>query len=264
MTQKPEYPGFSEQTGDSNTAAQESPRSVRISMPRTKPYVTYTIMALTIGIYLLQMLSQQLAGTDLPAMYGMKINQLIVDYSQYWRLFTPMLLHGSIMHIVVNMYALNAFGPGLEMHFGHWRFLALYLLSGFAGNVFSFIFTPANSLGSSTAIFGLLAAEGVFLYQNRKIFGSQARRALTNIVMVALFNLIIGLSPGIDNWGHIGGLLGGMAFTWFGGPLLRVQGVVPILSLVDEREPSDVYRAGMIVGVFFFALAAVMIYLRVY
>jgi rhomboid protease GluP len=264
MTQTPQTPVFPQQTGESNATPQEAPVTVRISMPHTKPYVTYTIMALTIVIYLLQMFSQQITGTDLPAMYGMKINQLIVEYGQYWRLLTPMLLHGSIMHIVVNMYALNAFGPGLEMHFGHWRYLALYILSGFAGNVFSFIFTPANSLGSSTAIFGLLAAEGVFLYQNRKIFGSQARRALTNIVMVGLVNLIIGLSPGIDNWGHIGGLLGGMAFTWFGGPLLRVQGVVPALSLVDEREPSDVYRAGIMVGAFFFTLAAVLIYLRGY
>jgi len=82
--------------------------------------------------------------------------------------------------------------------------------------------------------------------------------------MVGLVNLIIGLSPGIDNWGHIGGLLGGIAFTWFGGPLLRVQGVVPALSLVDEREPSDVYRAGIMVGAFFFTLAAVLIYLRGY
>jgi rhomboid protease GluP len=89
-----------------------------------------------------------------------------------WRLFTPLLLHGSIAHIGFNMYALFIIGPGLERYYGHLRFLVLYLLAGFAGNVFSFLFTPALSVGASTAIFGLVAAQGVFLYRHRQLFGA--------------------------------------------------------------------------------------------
>ena len=176
-----------------------------------------------------------------------------------------MFLHdtSSILHIGFNMYALYIFGPGLERYFGRTRFLALYLLSGFAGNVGSLMFsTPIPSLGSSTAIFGLMGAQGVFVYQNRELLGAGARRALNNIISIAAINLIIGLSPQIDNWGHIGGLIGGSLFAWFAGPILRVQGTPPELSLTDEREPGDVVRAGIWVGLLFSFLAAVTILLR--
>ncbi len=145
---------------------------------------------------------------------------------------------------------------------GHGRFLGLYLIAGLGGNVASFIFSNAASVGASTAIFGLLAAEGIFLYQNKKLFGKNAQRALVNIITVAVINLIIGLSPGIDNWGHVGGLLGGVAFSWFAGPILHVEGVFPSLKLVDGREPGDIWRAGIAVSVLFIGLAAVVIYLR--
>ena len=203
-----------------------------------------------------------LNGVDLPAMLGMKENELILS-GQLWRLFTPMLLHGSILHLGFNMYALYIFGPGLERHYGHVRFLALFVLSGFAGNVFSFLFTDSPSLGSSTAIFGLLGAEAVFLYQNRKIYGSVGQRALINLVVIAVINLVIGLSPGIDNWGHIGGLLGGALFAWYAGPLLQVEGVYPYQSLVDQRQKKDVWKAGVSVWLLFGLLAATTIFLNI-
>jgi rhomboid protease GluP len=160
------------------------------------------------------------------------------------------------------MYALYNIGPQLERHYGHWRYLALYVLSGFAGNVASFVMSPYPSLGSSTAIFGLLGAEGVFLYQNREWFGSGARRALNNVITIAVINLIIGLSPGIDNWGHMGGLIGGTLFAWLGGPLLRLEGIFPAMSLVDGREQRTVLQAGFMVGTGFAMIAGLTIVLR--
>jgi rhomboid protease GluP len=197
-------------------------------------------MGLTILIYLLQILTGfVMGGVDLPAALGMKVNALI-QQGQLWRLFTPMLLHGSLLHIGFNMYALYALGPGLESFYGHRRFLLLYVLSGFAGNVFSFLFSPANSLGSSTAIFGLLGAQAVFLYQNKKLFGAGAQRALGNVILVAVLNLRIGLSPGIDNWGHLGGLIGGALFAWFAGPLMRVQTTYYGYELADTQPKQGV------------------------
>jgi rhomboid protease GluP len=220
------------------------------------------LLAITIGVYVAQMLSGFIFNIDWPAQLGLKINQAIAQ-GQIWRLVTPMFLHGSILHIAFNMYALYIFGPSLERYFGRARFLALYGLSGFAGNVASLMFSTANSLGSSTAIFGLLGAQGVFIYQNRELLGQGARRALNNIISIAAINLIIGLSPQIDNWGHIGGLVGGSLFTWFAGPILRMKGVFPALSLTDERETGDVVRAGVWVGLLFTFLAAVTVLLRV-
>jgi rhomboid protease GluP len=233
---------------------------VQVALPASKPLVTYTLMGITIAVFLLQMATQWLmGGSDLPAAFGAKINPLI-EGGELWRLFTPMFLHGSILHIGFNMYALLAIGAGLESRYGHGRFLALYLLSGFTGNVTSFLFSSAPSLGASTAIFGLLGAEAVFLYQNRRLFGPAAQRALVNIVVIAVINLIIGLSPGIDNWGHIGGLIGGTLFAWFAGPVLKVEPGYTAYELVDERRSITAITVFTIVWLLFAVLAAFKIF----
>ncbi len=189
-------------------------------------------------------------------MLGAKEGDLIRQ-GQLWRLITPILLHGSLLHIGFNMYALFSFGTGLERRFGHFRFLVLYLLAGFAGNVLSFLFSSGISVGSSTSIFGLIAAEGIFLYQNRKLFGEEAKRAIGNVVTVAVINLALGFSSGgvIDNWGHIGGLLGGLAFTWFSGPIWEVEGIYPLLRLVDRRTNRDLTLGTAVVLILFGGLA---------
>lgn len=217
------------------------------------PVVGYGLLVVTILVYLLQMGTDALLGYDVPALLGMKINDLIAA-GQWWRLVTPMFLHGSLLHIGFNMYALFIIGLPLERRFGHLRFLLLYVAGAFAGNVFSFLLTVNPSLGASTAIFGLLGAEAVFLYRHRALFGGQARAALMNILQVAVINLLIGLSPGIDNWGHLGGLFGGLLFTWFGGPLLRMEGVYPFYWLKDERAPLAALAAFALVLVSFGAL----------
>ncbi len=240
---------------------ESSGQGVFIRYPQTKPRVSYILMAVCIGVYLVQTASELLLGSDIPALLGMKINQAILS-GQVWRFFTPMVLHGSLLHLAFNMYALYLFGPSLERRFGRWRFLLLFLISGFVGNVLSFIFSPDASLGSSTAIFGLLGAEIVFSYRNQGLLGTSARRVLVNVVVVAALNLAFGLSPGIDNWGHVGGLLGGLLFTWFAGPLLAIEGIYPDLSVADRRNKGTALWAALGVGGFFLALAALWIILQ--
>lgn len=222
------------------------------------PVVTYVLVGVTVVIYLLQMGTNAWLGFDLPAALGMKINEYIIA-GQLWGLLTPMFLHGSILHIGFNMYALVIIGSGLERRFGHWRFLLLYTLGSFAGNVLSFLISPNPSLGASTSIFGLLGAEMVFFYQNRELFGAGAKRALQNVITVAVINLVIGLSPGIDNWGHLGGLFGGLIFTWFGGPKLGMQGSYPTFDVVDQRQTLDQLLGAGLVVLFFGLLVAAKI-----
>ena len=214
---------------------QTGAQQTRVQLPDRKPLVTIILLVLTISIYGAQLLSDQLLGYDLPAVLGLKSNELILS-GQYWRLFTPMFLHGSVLHLGFNMYALYILGSRMERFFGPYRFLGLYLLAGITGNIFSFIFTTSPSLGSSTAVFGLLGAEGVFIYQHQKLFGAQSRTALRQIIQVAAINLLIGLSPGIDNWGHVGGLIGGGIFAGLCGPLFQVRGDPPELRLENTRS----------------------------
>ena len=236
--------------------AAPTPGPIALRLPSTPPRVTYAIFGLTIFVYLLQLASNFLLGYDLPLTLGAKWGEMI-RAGEIWRLITPVLLHGSLWHIGFNMYALFGFGAGLERRFGHFRFLTLYLLAGFSGNVLSFLFTDGISVGSSTSIFGLIAAEGIFLYQNRELFGEESKRAIGNVVSVAAINLFIGFSSGglIDNWGHIGGLLGGLIFAWFGGPLWQVEGLYPLLRLVDKRAGRDVVIGAAAVLIIFSAMS---------
>lgn len=229
------------------------PQTVRVALPESAPYVTYSIIGITAFVYILQVASQLLLQFDFPVGLLAKSNDLIRS-GQLWRLLTPALVHGSIAHIGFNMYALFSFGTGLERHFGHGRFLLLYLLGAFGGNVMSFLFTDAVSVGASTAIFGLVGAEGVFLVQNRKLFAHQFRSAISNVIFIVGVNLFIGLSPSIDNWGHIGGLVGGLMFTSFAGPLWEIEGIQPALRLVDRREEHEVLIGAVVVAVLFGAL----------
>jgi rhomboid protease GluP len=237
------------------------PRAVHVPLPVSVPRVTYAIVGITVFVYILQLASIYFFGyalydIDWLQLFGARINSMI-RAGQVWRFFTPALLHGSIPHIFFNMYGLIVLGSMLERHFGHNRFLALYVLSAFSGNVFSFLLGSDNgySVGASTAVFGLAAAEGIFLYLNRKLFGDQAGRAIGNVAIVIAANLFLGLAPGIDNWGHVGGLLGGLIFTWFAGPRWQVEGIYPRFSLVDQRKGRDVALGTFAVLIIFGGLA---------
>ena len=252
------------QMQDNPPAAQPAYQSVPVRIPGNTPYVTYTLLGITVLVFLLQLGAKSLFGYDLPAVLGVKDNNLIVQ-GQYWRLITPLFLHSTsmLLHVAFNMYALFAFGPSLERYYGHAGFTLLYFLAGFTGNVLSFIFSLAPSLGASTAIFGLVGAEAVFLYRNRKLLGNQAQRALMNLLVIVVLNLFLGFSSGfVDNWGHIGGLLGGVLFAWFGGPLLQVDGVYPSFQVVNSRSSRESYLVGAAIFVLFAALAGVTIILR--
>jgi rhomboid protease GluP len=79
--------------------------------------------------------------------------------------------------------------------------------------------------------------------------------------MVAAINLLIGMSPGIDNWGHIGGLVAGVIFTWLGGPILAPTGGFPYAGLEDQRDFNEILLAIAISGGFFAILAVGALFL---
>ena len=243
--------------------AQINPVRAQVRLPERTPFVVYALLGLTVAVYLLQMatadprlVAANVACGDQAACFGMKINDLILA-GQWWRFITPVLLHASLFHIGFNMYALYIPGPELERHFGHIPFLILYLLSGFAGVVLSFLLTESPSLGASTAVFGLLGAQGVFVYRNQKLFGRRAQAMLRSILNIAVINLLIGLSPGIDNWGHVGGLLGGGLFAWIAAPFYALEGDGVELKLVNHTKSERTWLAAFVVSAIFLALASV-------
>jgi rhomboid protease GluP len=194
---------------------------------------SYGLIALTVAVYLAQAISDFMIRPNFLLELGMKSGPAIVS-GEYWRFLTPIFLHIGILHLFVNMYSLYAIGPAVERFFGTPRFIAQYLLAGFAGVIFSLAFSPSPSAGASGAIFGLLGSLGAFLYIHRELFGQFGRVQLRQIALVALLNLGLGLMPGIDNWGHLGGLLAGTFLTLLIGPRFEIVWVS-----VDERQVRD-------------------------
>ncbi len=144
--------------------------------------------------------------------YGANSYALITGRKEIWRLVTYMFLHGSIIHILVNMYSLIALGNQIETFFGKWKFLIIYLVSGIAGGLLSAAISQTSvSVGASGAIFGLLGAMLYFGFHYRAYFGQAVRLQILPVIVI---NLAIGfMLPNIDNWCHIGGLVGGFLIT---------------------------------------------------
>ena len=237
------------------------PRLQVVESPNHKPVVTYTILGITVFVFLLQMATLSWLKVDLPGIWGAKINEAIIA-GQVWRLFTPMLLHDDHMflHIASNMYFLAIVGPRLEKFAGHWAFLLLYVVAGFAGNVFSFLFTANPSWGASTALFGLLGAQVVFVMHNKSFLEDDGKAALQNALTLIGINVVIGFIIQADNWGHIGGVVGGALFAWFGGVKLDLQEIAfPNFRLADVRSGREKLFGAALVMFVFGGLAALKI-----
>jgi membrane associated rhomboid family serine protease len=132
-----------------------------------------------------------------------------LDQGEWWRLITAAFLHGSILHIGMNMVVLWIVGTPVEQAIGRGRFLVLYLVSGFAGSAGALIFSPnAITVGASGAIFGILGAALVLESQRSYVLGGQA----FGLIVV---NLVLTFAiPNISIGGHLGGLAGGALGTF--------------------------------------------------
>lgn len=152
-------------------------------------------------------------GRDGLFILGSKVN-ILIGFGEYWRLLTSMFLHADVLHILFNMLMLNFLGRDIEKFYGKWKFLAIYLLGGLVGSGASYVFTSANSVGASGAIFALLGAN-LYLYKvNPKLYKSIYG---TDLIALTVFNIVLGVvRPNIDMAGHIGGLIGGffLAFAF--------------------------------------------------
>jgi rhomboid protease GluP len=131
---------------------------------------------------------------------------------QWWRLVTSMFLHGGIVHLLLNGWALYQLAGLFEIWMGWLSLLLVYFASGIAGSLASALITSNPSVGASGAIFGLLGALIAFLLRRHEHLTPQARSLLMQLVGWAVINVIFGFSvPNIDNAAHLGGAAAGFA-----------------------------------------------------
>jgi len=191
-------------TNDINKkTAKENKRYEEVFKPK-KIVVTYILMALCIITYFFELVN--------PDIIYMGANyRLGLQNGEVYRLITGMFLHGSIWHLICNMYSLYIIGKQAENYLGKTKFLIVYLISGIVGGLFSCALSTSYSVGASGAIFGLLGSLLYFGYYYRLYLGEALRH---DIIPVILINLAVGLIiPGIDLASHIGGLVAGVFTT---------------------------------------------------
>jgi rhomboid protease GluP len=219
--------------------------------------VTFILIGVTLAVFLLQILSDALLGADLVLLLGAKSNPAI-KAGQWWRFISPVFVHAGLLHFGVNMYSLYIIGPAVERFYTSWRFLLVYLMSGIGGVILSFALSESLSVGASGAIFGLIGALGGFFFQHRKLLN--VTHQLRHLITVTLMNLTLGLMPGIDNWGHIGGLVTGLALSWWLGPHLELVRDLDGVRIVDQQPFEKIrLRAGFTVLVMIVILALLVI-----
>lgn len=221
-------------------------QSFQLRLPTATPRAVWVLLALNVAIFVIPMLLQG-AGVRVG---GLPINDYLLELGekdngpiaggQYYRFVTSMFLHGGLLHIFFNAWALYALGPETERIYGTGRFLALYFIAGLAGGLASYALSPLPAVGASGAIFGLIGGLAAFYYISRKLLGDASRQQLGSLVTVIIINLGIGFStPRIDNNAHIGGLIGG----------LLIGGLLAPRFAVDERlYPPQVVRRGLPLG----------------
>ena len=172
---------------------------------KPKPIIcTYIIMAICILIYLA-------TSTNSYLLQMLANNVNLVKAGEYYRIITAAFVHANLIHLVCNMYSLYIIGKQVETYLGRFKFTVIYLISAILGSLMSITFNPGYSVGASGAIFGLMGSLVYFGYHYRLYLSSVIR---SQIIPLIVINLAIGfMSSGIDNYAHIGGLIGGYLST---------------------------------------------------
>ena len=199
-------------TDDINQTNEKKNSKMEKIFSSKKPIITYILIALCVVIYGADLL----LGNDL-TLLGANYGPLVKD-GQIWRIITCVFLHAGIFHLVCNMYALYVVGPRVEDFFGKIKFLLIYLISGISGSLLSIgLNDKVVSVGASGAIFGLFGALLYFGYAYRGYIGAMVK---SQILPVVFLNLMLSfMIPGIDMWGHIGGLIGGVISAYMLGTI---------------------------------------------
>lgn len=153
---------------------------------------------------------------------------------EWWRLATPMFLHGGLLHVGFNVYALFIVGPPIERIYGRSRFCLFYFVTGIVASLASvygelwMLGTMTPSVGASGAIMGLLGIAAGWGHRQGTPFGKELRNQM---LKWGAFVVLFGMFINGDNFAHVGGFVAG-----------AVLGLLPL-------EPGR-RNAGYLVGKF--------------
>jgi membrane associated rhomboid family serine protease len=216
----------SQGSGTAKPALQRRARTARGGLLSQDGAVTRILIGLNVAVFLVNLLQGASLGRNGGALYTdwfliaqaqlVETGQLIgVAEGEWWRLLTAAFLHGSIIHLALNMLFLWFIGTPVEIAIGRWRFIGVYLATALSGSAGALLFAPdVPTVGASGALFGILGCAVVLEQQGMHVLGGSA-------LGIVILNFAITLFvPGISIGGHVGGFVGGVvcgfALTRFG------------------------------------------------
>jgi membrane associated rhomboid family serine protease len=174
--------------------------------------VVNQIIVINVIIYVIETILARTAFIDL---FGLT-PRLVVTKGYVWQIVTYMFLHGSIWHLILNMFIIWMFGTPLESVWGSNRFLNYYFVCGFGGALLSFLFSfNTTVIGASGAGYGILLAYAIlFPYNEIYVWGLLPVRARTLVIFMTIIELASGLSSGdgVAHFAHLGGMAAGFLY----------------------------------------------------
>jgi len=221
---------------ETQAEAQSSVNALRIPLP----YYTIILLISMAAVFVVQLLTDINNSALTAGLYKPEV----IYGNEYWRLLTGAALHGSLLHIFMNGYALYNFGRLMELLANRAHLAIVFLLSAIGGGILSTVLSPEGlSVGASGGIVGLIGYLVIYAFRRRQFISAEFRKSLLiNIGFILIFGLV--LYKVIDNYGHIGGLLTGI-----------IYGVFQIPSDTYEN-PQNASGATKVLGV-----AALLVYI---
>lgn len=202
-------------TKEINEKTEEKNRNYEDVFKQKKILITYILMGINIGMFFLTYLIYFITKGNVDLYNLLSVNASVVKSGEIYRLLTGTFMHAGPLylpiHLFFNMYALYIIGTQVENFIGRYRYLIIYLGSAIMGSLLSCVILHGDSIGASGAIFGLMGSLVYFGYHYRVYFGNILK---TQIIPLIIFNLLLGFYlSGVDNFAHIGGLIGGVLLT---------------------------------------------------
>lgn len=139
----------------------------------------------------------------------------VVNLGRWWTILSANYLHGSILHIFFNMFALKQIAPVVIQEYGLYRMFIIYTLGGVVGYIISCLAGVAFTIGASAALTSLIGATLYFGKSSGGVYGQAIYRQLGGwTIGIFLFGFLV---PGINNWAHGGGIVAGGLLGWMMG-----------------------------------------------
>lgn len=191
-------------------------------IPKYSPFLTKSIITFIVLMYIVEIVFNALHSEKTIILLGAKWNEGITN-GEYWRFITPTFLHGNLIHLILNLFALHLFANELESIYGTFRFLLLFLTTSWGAILASYAFSPGIAIGASGVVFGILGGLIIFFFRQReKVRGAHLK--FKTMYTLGAINIILGIIiPKIDNAAHIGGLMTGLLIGWFISPEYNIQ-----------------------------------------